>query len=395
MSRNALHTAGIILLILSFFMPWFAVTYSNEFMVRENQYEDGAKIDYNWESEEKFYLDHSKDSASYEMTKGDEEESDFFGNYSYYREGMETNGSIETLPGFLYSIYKIIFLVMALAFVVVTFEAFSSSDNLKSMKIGIPLLLTIILLVFISGVKESYLADRGDRVMAVSSNSNEYVNMTLPIGFNTLIVNETYVQAYELTNFTYEADILTIADYNNTWNRSYIQFRAGPGPDDLEWDQTWNSSADEYYIWFLKTQAVNNPQKFFNESMGGFAGTPIMVDISDLNSSTKESSSIISNRILNKMNSLDVPFTVSPTSPEDNERGWYRLSFTAQEYGETAGIFNWNWNGDIENTVEGTTTYEPIYGDYTIKINWYPSVGFLVAIISLISFLGSFYREYF
>jgi len=395
MSRNALHTAGIILLILSFFMPWFAVTYSNEFMVRENQYEDGAKIDYNWESEEKFYLDHSKDAASYEMTKGDEEESDYFGNYSYYREGMETNGSIETLPGFLYSIYKIIFLVMALAFVVVTFEAFSSNDNLKSMKIGIPLLLTIILLVFISGVKESYLADRGDRVMAVSSNSNEYINMTLPIGFNTLIANETYVQAYELTNFSYETTILTIPDYNDTWNQSFIQFRAGPGIDDLEWDNTWNASTDIYYIWFLRTEGVNNPQKFFDEDRG-LTGSPLLIDISDLNSSTKESSSIIANRINNRMNSIEWPFTVSPTSPEDNDRGWYRLSFTAQEYGETQGFDSGSWwNGGRDIILQGSTEYEPIYGDYTIKINWYPSVGFLVAIISLISFLGSFYREYF
>ena len=395
MSRNSLHTAGIILLILCFFTPWFTVTFSNEYMVRENLYDDGAKIDYKLQSEEKFYLDYSKDAASIDITQGDEEDSDYYGNYSYYREGMETNGSIETLPGFLYSIYKIIFLVIVLSFVVVAFEAFSSNDNLKSMKLGIPLLLFIILLVFMLGVKESYLSDRGDRVMAVSSNSNEYINMTRPIGFNTLISNDTYIQAYELTDFSYETDILTIPDYDNTSNQSHLRFRAGPGPDDLEWDQSSNSSTDQYYIWFLKTENVNNPQKFFDQDWG-LPGTPIMIDISDLSSDSEGTSSIIGNRIVNKLNSLLVPFTVSAVAPESNDRAWYRLSITAQDYGRTDGFYEqWNWNGGIESTLEGSTTYEPIYGDYTIKVNWYPSVGFLVATISLISFLGSFYREYF
>ena len=88
MSRNSLFTAGIILLTLSFFSPWFTLTFSNEYMVRDNLYEDGKKIDSEWSGYEKYYLDHSNEATTWDTTKNGNTESQYYGNYSYYREGI-------------------------------------------------------------------------------------------------------------------------------------------------------------------------------------------------------------------------------------------------------------------------------------------------------------------
>ena len=388
MSRNSLFTAGIILLTLSFFSPWFTLTFSNEYMVRDNLYEDGKKIDSEWSGYEKYYLDHSNEATTWDTTKNGNTESQYYGNYSYYREGMETNGNIDSLPGFLYSIYKIIFVVIALSFLVIAFEAFSSNDDLQSMKSGITLLLTVILLVFITGVKGSYLADRGDPVMASSTNSNEYVNMTSPIGFNTLIANDTFTQYYELTNFSYEKVVLTIPDYNNTWASSHFSLRAGPDPNDLEWNNMYNYSSElSYYVWFLKSETNNTSDYDPNRE-----GTGFMVNISDLSASSADTSDTIKSRIIQAINGAGIPFKASS---EPSEQLWSKMSIEMTNYGYTDGFYDWSWNGNSETVEQGFTEYEAVEGDYNFKINWYPSLGFFVAVISLISFLGSIFREYF
>ncbi|MDC0197046.1 hypothetical protein OAJ54_00180 [Marine Group III euryarchaeote] len=388
MSRNTLFTAGIILLVLSLFLPWFTLTFSNDYMVRDNLYEDGKKINSELSGHEKYYLDHSNDESTWDTTKNGKTDSQYYGNYSYYRESMETNGDIASLPGFLYSIYKIILVVIALSFIVVAFEAFSANDALQSMKLGITLLLTIIILVFITGVKGSYLADRGDPVMIASYNSNEYVNMTSPIGFNEITVNDTFTQYYELTNFSYEKIILTIPDYDNTWDGSWFSIRAGPGLDDLEWDREYNSSSDLYYIWFLKSETNNSDNSDPNR-----AGTGIMVDISDLSDETEDSSDIIKNRIIQAMmNNAATTFSVSS---EPSEQLWSKMSIEMSDYGATDGFYDWSWGGSWDTIVQGSTTYEAVEGDFNVSVNWYPSVGFFVTVISLLSFSGSIFREYF
>jgi len=388
MSRNALFTAGIILLVLSLFSPWFTLTFSNEYMVRDNLYEDGKKIDSEWSGYEKYYLDHSNEATTWDTTKNGNTESQYYGNYSYYREGMETNGNIDSLPGFLYSIYKIIFVVIALSFIVIAFEAFSSNDDLQSMKSGITLLLTVILLVFITGVKGSYLADVEDPVMAQSTNSNEYVNMTSPIGFNTLIANDTFTEYYELTNYSYEKVILTIPDYDNTWNGAYFTFRAGPDPNDLEWDNAYNNSDDlEYYVWFMTSETANS-----NDYDPNGAGTGIMVNISDLGDSEDDTSALIKSRIIQAINGAGIPLKALS---EPSEQVWSKMSIESVNFGYADDFSNNWWNGNFEIVEQGFTEYEAVEGDFNYKINWYPSVGFFVTIISLLSFLGSIFREYF
>ena len=389
MSRNNLFTAGIILLTLSFFSPWFTLTYSNEYMVRDNLYEDGKKIDSEWSGYEKYYLDHSNQASTWDTTKNGNTDSQYYGNYSYYREGMETNGNIDSLPGFLYSIYKIIFVVIALSFIVIAFEAFSSNDDLQSMKSGIALLLTVILLVFITGVKGSYLADAGDPVMVQSTNSNEYVNMTSPIGFNTLIANDTFTQYYELTNFSYEKVVLTIPDYDNTWDGAYFTFRAGPDPNDLEWDNTYNNSNDLlFYIWFMKSEDEDSSNY---DPSGDNRG--IMVDISDLSDSEEDTSALIKSRIVQAINGAGIVLTAA--SEPSSEGDWSKMHIESVNFGYAEGYQGAWWNGNGETVEQGFTEYEAVEGDYTFKINWYPSLGFFVAVISLISFLGSIFREYF
>jgi hypothetical protein len=356
-------------------------------MVRDNLYEDGKKIDVELSGYEKYYLDHSNEGTTVDTTKlFRETDSQYYGNYSYYREGMETNGNIDSLPGFLYSIYKIIFVVIALSFIVVAFEAFSSNDDLQSMKLGITLLLTVILLVFITGVKESYLADRGDPVMARSINSNEYVNMTSPIGFNDLTANDTFIQYYELINFSYEKLILTIPDYDNSWDGSHFSLRAGPGPDDLEWNNQYNSSTEIYYIWFLKDENGNSSNNDPNRE-----GTGIMVNISDLDSENN-TSALIKSRIIQAINGAGIPFKASP---EPSEQTWSKMSIEVTNYGDTSGFYDWSWAGSWDTVEQGFTEYEAVEGDYNIIVNWYPSIGFFVTVISLFSFLGSIFREYF
>ncbi len=388
MSRNALFTAGIILLTLSLFSPWFTLTFSNEYMVRDNLYEDGKKIDSEWSGYEKYYLDHSNEAATWDTTKNGNTESQYYGNYSYYREGMETNGNIDSLPGFLYSIYKIIFVVIALSFIVIAFEAFSSNDDLQSMKLGITLLLTVILLVFITGVKGSYLADAEDPVMVQSTNSNEYVNMTSPIGFNTLIANDTFTQYYELTNYSYEKVILTIPDYDGTWNGAYFTFRAGPDPNDLEWDNAYNNSDDlAYYVWFMTSETANSSDYDPNG-----AGTGIMVNISDLGDSEDDTSALIKSRIIQAINGAGIPLKALS---EPSEQVWSKMSIESVNFGYADGFSNSWWNGNYETVEQGFTEYEAVEGDFNYKINWYPSLGFFVSVISLLSFLGSIFREYF
>lgn len=376
------------MLTLSLFSPWFTLTFSNEYMVRDNLYEDGKKIDSEWSGYEKYYLDHSNEATTWDTTKNGNTESQYYGNYSYYREGMETNGNIDSLPGFLYSIYKIIFVVIALSFLVIAFEAFSSNDDLQSMKSGITLLLTVILLVFITGVKGSYLADRGDPVMAQSTNSNEYVNMTSPIGFNTLIANDTFTQYYELTNFSYEKVVLTIPDYDDTWNGAYFTFRAGPDPNDLEWNNAYNDSDDlAYYVWFITSETANSSDYDPNG-----AGTGIMVNISDLGDSEDDTSALIKSRIIQAINGAGIPLKALS---EPSEQVWSKMSIESVNFGYADGFSNSWWNGNSETVEQGFTEYEAVEGDYNFKINWYPSLGFFVAVISLISFLGSIFREYF
>ena len=83
MGRNIMFSAGIVLLSLSLFLPWFAVTYDTQFMVRDNLYEDGKKTDWVFSFNEKHYLDRETTAGSSETTKNGAPEGRYGGNYSY------------------------------------------------------------------------------------------------------------------------------------------------------------------------------------------------------------------------------------------------------------------------------------------------------------------------
>ena len=122
-------------------------------------------------------------------------------------------------------------------------------------------------------------------------------------------------------------------------------------------------------------------------------GTGIMVDISDLSSDTEDSSDIIKSRIIQAMmNNAATSFSVSS---EPSEQLWSKMSIEMSDYGATDGVWDWSWSGDRDIIVQGSTTYEAVEGDFNVSVNWYPSVGFFVTVISLLSFLGSIFREYF
>ena len=151
MARNILFSAGIVLIVLSLFLPWFAVSYNTQYMVRDNLYDDGAKEETEMSYSENYYLDREKMEFTLDVVRPDDTETTYVGNYTYHREGMETKGFIDFLSGFLYSFYKIMLVAIALSFIIVVLEAFGNEANLASMKTGIALFLVIIMLTFVVG----------------------------------------------------------------------------------------------------------------------------------------------------------------------------------------------------------------------------------------------------
>ncbi len=380
MPRNILFSAGIILIVLSLFLPWFTVTYNTQYMVRDNLYEDGSKIETEIVYSENYYLDRQKLELTATVERPEYTDNTYDGNYTYHREGMETKGFIDFLSGFLYSFYKIMLVAIALSFLIVALEAFGNEANLASMKTGITLFLVVIMLSFAVGVKDAYVRDQGDQVMGNSPNSDEYVNMTFPVGFNTLIRNETFTQYYELINFTYEEVTISVSNYNDTDRNHYIRFFAAPDPDMIEWDNQWipSNESTTYYIWFDKYKDDENSQ-YEN------ATNSIKVDITDLSSETENSATIIKTRIIQAiMANTALVFDVESTGPE-------QLRITALNYGQVQDPDG--WYGGYSVNQQGDTEFEAVAGDQTQKINWYPSTGFVVTLIGLFCFVGSRFED--
>ncbi|MFL2945226.1 MAG: hypothetical protein ACJZ33_04365, partial [Candidatus Poseidoniales archaeon] len=115
--------------------------------------------------------------------------------------------------------------------------------------------------------------------------------------------------------------------------------------------------------------------------------------ISDLSDSEEDTSALIKSRIVQAINGAGIVLTAA--SEPSSEGDWSKMSIESVNFGYADGYQDMWWNGNGETVEQGFTEYEAVEGDYTFKINWYPSLGFFVAVISLISFLGSIFREYF
>ena len=70
-----------------------------------------------------------------------------------------------------------------------------------------------------------------------------------------------------------------------------------------------------------------------------------------------------------------------------------RLTIRALYYGPTTNSNSGNMGMWMETNPDGNIKYEKVKGDTTAKINWYPSTGFLVALIGLGCFVGSRFED--
>ena len=400
MGRNIMFSAAVVLVVLSLFLPWFTLTFSSERTTKDNLYEDGKKITIESDASLKYYPDRTSISQRTDETKsGKETVSTYSGDTGYTREDLEAGTTIGNTESFLYSIYKIVMVILVLAFTVLVLESFGNESSLDSMKTGIALLHAIVLLLFIAGIKTSYLEDDNDGVMLESPNSNEYVNMTMPVGLNSLVSNDTHTQYYALEDFGFEKTIVDVASYDWTNTGDYFVIFSGPVSDDVEWDRNnYNSTFSydnqtAYYVWFDRQEMDANvsdrdPTPDEDDCSSLFkACEGIRVEISDLEESD-DSAYAIRNRIIQTFDASFAPFLATGNSTDSD-----RMYLESTYYGNNQDSSAWGYSGNVFTEVDGFATFEIVTSDTTLTANWYPSTGFVCSLIGFVCFVGSRFED--
>jgi hypothetical protein len=399
MNRNIMFSAAVVLVVLSLFLPWFTLTFSSERTTKDNFYADGKKVTIESDASVKYYLDKTSVSQRTDETKSGKTESTYFGGYDHTRENLESGGTVDNTESFLYSIYKIVMVILILSFTVLVLESFGNESSLDSMKTGIALLHVIILLLFITGIKNSYLEDTGDGVILSSPNSNEYVNMTMPVGFNSLVSNDTHTQYYGLEDFGFEKTVVDVAPYDWTSTGNYFVLFSGPVSDEVEWDRNnYNTTFSydnqtAYYVWFDKQEMDANvsdrdPTPDEDDCSSGYkACKGIRVEITDL-SESEDSAYAIRNRIIQTFSANSAPFGTTGNATDSD-----RMYFESTYYGNNQDSGAWSYSGSVFTEVNGFATFEAVTSDTTLTANWYPSTGFVASLIGFVCFVASRFED--
>ena len=400
MGRNVMFSAAVVLVVLSLFLPWFTMAVTTEFTTKDNLYADGKKVTTGSDMSWKYYPDKTSFSQRTDETKsGRETVSTHAGSYDHTREDLEAGGTVGNTASFLYSIYKVVMVILILAFTVLVLESFGNESSLDSMKTGIALLHAIILLLFIAGIKTSFLEDNGDGVIVSSPNSNEYVNMTMPVGFNSLVSNDTHNQYYELEDYGFEKTVVDIAQYDWTSTGNYFVIFSGPVSDEVEWDRNnYNATFSydnqtAYYVWFDRQEMDANvsdrdptPDE---DDCSSFlkACEGIRVEISDL-SESDDSAYAIRNRIIQTFGASSAPFGTTGNATDSD-----RMYFESTYYGNNQDSVNAWYSGSVFTEADGFATFEAVTADTTLTANWYPSTGFVASLIGFVCFVGSRFED--
>jgi len=412
MARNILFTAGVVLVIMSLFLPWYVLNNSSEETQRDNYYESGGALKTETDSSAKYYLSHAVLKQEVEQTKygtnsgitaGGKSNSTYSGDNDHYREQLvglsPWGGELSSVESFLYTLYKVVMIILFLSFTIIVLEGLNSEADLSSMKIGIAFLHLIILLLFITGIKSAVLEDNGDVTMLESPNSNEYVNMTLPFGFGkTLVSNDTHLEYYTLENsssYGYEKTVVVTTSYDNTWQEAYFLLYSGPGPDEIRWNKNnYNHSFSyenetTYYVWFdreeLDANVSDRDPTPDNSDNNKYVGLRIGIDDLD---EDNNSASTIRNRIIQTLDASGAPFTATANQTVDN-----RLSIESTYYGNQRNGNSWNYNGNVNTETDGFLDYTESMADRTLGASWYPSTGFVVSILGFVCFVGSRFED--
>jgi len=403
MARNILFTAGVVLVIMSLFLPWYVLNESSDGAQRDNYYESGGAVKTESDSSVKFYLSHAVVKEEIEVTKGGKSNSSYSGGNDHYREELvglsPWGGELSSVESFLYTLYKVVMIILLLSFTITVLEGLNSEADLSSMKTGIALLHLIILLLFVTGIKSAVLEDNGDVTMLESPNSNEYVNMTLPFGFGkTLVSNDTHLDYYTLENtssYGFERTIIDTVTYDSTGQGSYFLLYSGPGPDEIRWDKNnYNHSFSyenetTYYIWFDKTELdanVSDRDPTLDDTEDDTYES-IRVDISDL-SENNNSDVVIRNRIIQVFDASPTPFSAS-----GNQTEMTRLYIDSSYYGNQRNAVGWWYSGNVATETDGFLDYTEVTTDSALGASWYPSTGFVVSILGFVCFVGSRFED--
>ena len=198
MDRSTYSLASVVLLFLALMMPWFTMSSSVTFEFRENQEESGKEMRSESTFKESYYLDRAFFKSSSEVGESgllgiDAEAESKSGVYVYYEESLESDsGSAPATPGFMHSLYKIFLLVLLLR--ITLFFGENTMGRMNHVNLLLFIVMMVMALVFIFGFTNSYIMDNGDRVILENNAKNEPdVNMTLIIGYGTIVDEETHV----------------------------------------------------------------------------------------------------------------------------------------------------------------------------------------------------------
>ena len=405
MARNILFTAGVVLVVLSLFLPWFVTNQTNETTVHDNLYETGTPITESTETSFKYSLDHSVVEVKTETTKGSNTNNSYSGSNDHYEEQLvglsPWGGELSNIQSFLYTLYKIVMVVLLLSFTVIVLEGLNPDADLSSMKMGIVLLYLVVILVYLGGIRGAIYEDQGSETVLESPNSNEYVNMSLPIGFGkSLVSNDTYLEYYILANdtsFGFEKTIVDTGTYDSTSSGDHFRVYTGPGPDEIDWDKNnWNhtfqyENETVYYIWFDKEPLDNNVSERdpTPESTEEDPTVSMRIDISDL-SENEDSDVVIRNRIVQAFDASTAPFSATANQTDMN-----RLYIESTNYGNQRDSTGWDmsWPWQVSNDKHGYLDYTESEGDSKLGASWYPSTGFVISLIGLACFVGSRFED--
>ncbi len=402
MARNILFSAGIVLLVLSLFLPWFVMNNSEESSIKDGYYESGTQVTTATETTWKFSLDHSVVENDSETTKGSNSNSSYSGTNDHYKEhliGSPWGGELTSIQSLLYTLYKIVMVVLLLSFTVVVLEGLNPEADMSSMKMGIVLLSFIVILVYLGGIRGAIYEDQGSETVLESPNSNEYVNMTLPFGFGkSLVSNDTHNEYYTLANassYGFEKTVVVTTNYDNTWQGSYFILYSGPGPDDIDWNKNnWNHSGNyenetTYYIWFDREALDANvsDRDPTPESTDDNKYVSMRVDINGLEENNN-SAATIRNRIVQVFDASNSPFSATANQTENN-----RLFIDSNYYGNQRDGQAWNYNGNVFTDINGFLDYTESTADTKLEASWYPSTGFVVSLLSAVCFVGSRFED--
>ncbi len=167
------------------------------FEFRENQEESGKEMQSTTALKQSYYLDRTLVKSSSEVGESgllgiDAEIESKSGAYVYHEESLESDeGYASATLGFMHGLYKIFLLVLLLR--IASFFGENTLGRMDHVNLLLFIVMLVMTLVFIFGFTNSYIMDNGDRVILENNAKNEPdVNMTLIIGFGTVVDEETH-----------------------------------------------------------------------------------------------------------------------------------------------------------------------------------------------------------